>query len=181
MKYVSLVSISAVATTVLLGSSAYAATTGTITNTGPGSNNTITVNEDCSAIITNTNTISITGSNSQTSSSGSTTSGGNTTGGSATSGSSTNSNSYTVDLNIHNATPEVCVKPTVTPEENGGQVGGTSTTVGGRGGAQIAANQVQAPVGGVAAGAGGLTYGILSTSMLSGGYGLYRLRKQRQQ
>lgn len=178
MKPVSRVVACSVISALMLGGVAYAADTGSITNTGPGSNNTITINNSCASTTINSNNIDITNSNHQSSGSGGITSTGNTSSGSISSGSSSNTNSFGVDLTINNSTAPDCSPQAVATPTSGGQVSGVSTT------ATIEAasvTQVDAPVGGVGAGKGGISSSIFAASIFSGALGIYRLRKSNLQ
>jgi len=75
-------------------------TIASITNTGPGSHNQITVTNICTINVSNTTTVNINNSSSQTSSSGSTSSSGNTNGGTASSGSTSDSNSTDTSVTV---------------------------------------------------------------------------------
>ncbi len=105
----------------------------TITNTGPGSNNTCTVNDKYTCEVDNDNNVTVRDENDQVAGSGSATTSGNTSGGSSTSGSATNSNGTTFTVVIENdgcvvtnvAIPEV-PKPVAPQPVNGlGAVSGT--------------------------------------------------------
>ena len=156
----------------LLFTSAASAATCSISNTGPDSNNTCTVNGGTTCSVSNNNTINVSNNNSQTSGSGDADVTGNTTGGSATSGSASNTSSTSVDLGVTNGgcNPQV----TVTPPPAGGRGGGqTLAATAGKGAGQVTTT----PVGGVGAGAGGLATSILGLSAVSTFAGIYRLRK----
>lgn len=90
-----------------------------ISNTGPGSNNTITVNNSTICNSTSTNTAVVTNTNTQTSSSGSANTSGNTTGGSATSGTTNNSNNVLTSIIASNASACVPVTTAVTVPTGG--------------------------------------------------------------
>jgi hypothetical protein len=75
---------------------------GTISNTGPGSSNSITTHQTATTTVTNDNDISVTNLNHQDSSSGDAEVEGNTTGGSATTGDASNTNSSNFDLTVSN-------------------------------------------------------------------------------
>ncbi len=95
--------LSTLATVVLgvgLSSGVAAASTVTcgITNTGPGSNNTVTCVDSNNVQVTCTNNVVVANSSSQSSSSGSASTSGNTSGGSSSSGNASNSNTVTVNL-----------------------------------------------------------------------------------
>ena len=85
----------------------------TISNTGPGSNNSCEVVADYKCEIDNNNNIVVKDKNDQTAGTGKATVGDNTNGGSATSGSATNSNGTTFDVTIENGT--ACTVASVTP------------------------------------------------------------------
>ena len=76
--------------------------TGTISNTGPDSNNNITFNDTTTTTITNNNNVSVDNDVSQVASSGNATATNNTSGGSALSGQATNTSSLDVDIAIKN-------------------------------------------------------------------------------
>ncbi len=114
-----------------------------ISDTGPGSNNTITSSNYTECTSTAVNEMYISNQTSQSSSSGSATVSGNTSGGNATSGNSSNSSSTTTAVTATNNSG--CLPGAVTtPETNGnggsggGQTLGATTTaalVGGQGAA----------------------------------------------
>jgi hypothetical protein len=154
----------AIAAISLSGSSASvgAVSSGSISETGPDSTNTIEVKEDFKCEVKNDNNFAIKNSNNQDAASGSATVSGNTSGGGAKSGSATNSNGTVIDVTIDNS--GACVVTAVRPpapvvpgagavdEDNGnggGQpVGGMGAVrpVGGRGAvAPVAAPQKAAP------------------------------------
>jgi hypothetical protein len=176
MKKVTSIVTAAIAGVIFVGASASAVTTGSISNTGPGSTNTISISDQFSCRVTNDNDIDVTNDNQQNAGSGNATTSGNTTGGNAQSGSAANTNVTDVGINITNgpvcvtAQPAVPGQPTAPPVEGGrgaGQVGGVGVTTA----------QVAAPAGGVGAGAGGLSTSILAAGAVSTGIGLYRLKK----
>lgn len=76
--------------------------TGSISNTGPDSRNTITTTASSDVNVTNNNDLCITNNNTQHASTGDATVSNNTNGGSATTGSASNSNSTTLDLTVKN-------------------------------------------------------------------------------
>ena len=76
--------------------------TGTISNTGPGSKNTVSSNITDTTTVTNVNNVSVNNSSSQTSSTGSANVSGNTTGGSAETGDAWNDNSSSFNFVINN-------------------------------------------------------------------------------
>lgn len=102
----------------------------TISNTGPGSDNTCTVKEDYTCSVDNDNKIVVKDENDQVAGSGSATSSGNTSGGNATSGSASNENGTTFDIAIDNEGGCVVTKvtnpvtPTPTPAQPVGGLGG---------------------------------------------------------
>jgi len=76
--------------------------TGTITNTGPNSDNKVVSVNKLSVNVSNDNTICLTTNNQQNALSGSANVSGNTNGGSATTGSATNTSTNTVSLTVSN-------------------------------------------------------------------------------
>lgn len=76
--------------------------TGTITNTGPGSNNAVTTNQTETTTVTNNNNLSVTNTNDQHAYSGDAVTAANTTGGSATSGAATNTNDTSFNFAVSN-------------------------------------------------------------------------------
>jgi hypothetical protein len=107
----------------------------TISNTGPGSNNTCTVNTDYTCEVDNDNNVTVRDENDQVAGSGSASSDGNTTGGNATSGSATNDNGTTFTVEIDNGACVVTkvttpVTPTPTrPVGGSGAAGGAGAVV----------------------------------------------------
>lgn len=120
----------------------------TISNTGPGSTNTIETKDDFKCEVKNVNDFEITNNNTQEAISGSATVGNNTSGGNATSGSATNSNGTVIDVTVTNTG---CVVTAVTPPTPVVPGGGSVTPsanqpVGGKGAiTPVAAPQVAAP------------------------------------
>jgi len=164
----------AVTIALFFGTSAFAAS---ISNTGVGSNNSIHISSSQNCTIRNNTNVNISNSNSQSSSSGNASVSGNNSGGNATSGSTSNSSSTNFNLSVNNGNL-LCSPQTVTPPPSNGGGGSTQPpSSNGQVSGVSTQSQVQAPVGGVGAGAGGLTNVILSASLLSGALGLYRLRK----
>lgn len=105
----------------------------TITNTGPGSNNTCTVTDKFTCEVDNDNKITIKDENDQVAGSGTATNSGNTTGGNATSGSATNENGTTFEVVIENdgcVVTKVTTPVTPTPTQ---PVGGSGAAGGGAG------------------------------------------------
>ena len=88
----------------LAGASAALAADGTISDTGPGSTNTVSNNSTSTVAESNSNNISVTNNNSQSGSSGSASVSSNTSGGSAISGDVTNSSTVTTTISIGNST-----------------------------------------------------------------------------
>jgi hypothetical protein len=121
---------------------------GSISNTGPGSTNTVSCVDTENNSVSCDNNIVISNDNEQSASSGSAFTTDNTSAGGSTSGSAENSNSTVVAVGASCAPVETAA---VTPPAggSGGATLGASTVAGGRGGAQVVA-----PVGGVGAGAG---------------------------
>jgi len=176
MKKVSSITVGALAGVLLFGAVASATDTGSITNTGPGSTNTITMSDRCSLDVTNTTTVDVTNNNPRSAGSGDATNDGNTSGGNAQSGSAGNTSTTNVGVNVTNGPVTDCnVSQPTNPGNGGGEV--NAPTGGGRGAGQVSGAQVQAPVGGVGAGGGGLVTSIFTASILSGGLGLYRVKK----
>jgi hypothetical protein len=109
----------------------------TISNTGPGSNNTCTSNETYTCEVDTDNKVTIRDENDQVVGTGSATTTGNTSGGNATSGSASNQNGTTYTISIDNEGCEVTavstpVAPTPTPSQptNGlGAAGGSGAVV----------------------------------------------------
>lgn len=83
-----------------------------ISNTGPGSDNSCVVKDDFTCKVETDNKFTIINTNTQEATSGSATVSGNTTGGNATSGSATNSNGTVISIEVIN---EACVITAVTP------------------------------------------------------------------
>lgn len=102
-----------------------------ISNTGPGSNNQVTITSSTTTNCTSTNDIQVTNTNQQGSSSGSSNTSGNTSGGNATSGSATNTNSTSTSVAASGCTLASSVTPEPeTPGGSGaGEVLGESTEV----------------------------------------------------
>ncbi len=143
----------------LMGGVAAATTTcnGTITNTGPGSTNTITCDDTQNQNVSCDNNLIVDNSNHQSANSGQAFTTGNTSGGNATTGNSENSNTTSVDVHIGDACALVATAVTPPAGGSGGVTLGASTT------AAAKAAQVVAPVGGVGAGAGG---GVATNSVI---------------
>lgn len=78
------------------------ATSGTIGNTGPLSNNQISATELLTALFTNNNNVGVNNANAQGASTGSANVSFNTTGGSAVTGNASNSNNTSTSVNVHN-------------------------------------------------------------------------------
>jgi len=98
-----------------------AASAQSISNTGPGSTNTITNSQNCNASVTNNNNVSVSGSNNQNASSGNATNTGNTSGGNSSSGNASNNNSTSINFGINNGTAGVpCLPGTNNPGNGGG-------------------------------------------------------------
>jgi hypothetical protein len=116
----------------------------TISNTGPGSTNTIETTNDFKCEVKNKNDFEIINNNTQEATSGSATVKDNTTGGDATSGSATNSNGTVIDVQITNTG---CVVTAVTPPAPVVPVApAAAQPVGGKGAiTPVAAPQVAAP------------------------------------
>lgn len=90
----------------------------TISNTGPGSNNTCTVSGEYTCTVENNTVIIVDSNNQQVATSGDANNSGNTGSGGSTSGSATNSNGTTFNFTITNGedeeSPAVCTVSTVT-------------------------------------------------------------------
>lgn len=86
-----------------------------ITNTGPGSTNTITDSSTTNTTLTCDNAITVTTNNDQTSSSGSATTSGNTTAGDASSGNASNSSSSVSDIAVSCGAAANTTTPPSTP------------------------------------------------------------------
>lgn len=106
-----------------------------ITNTGPGSNNTCTVSSEFTCKVENDTVVIVNNKNEQVAQSGDATSGGNTTGGGATSGSATNSNGTTFNFTLTN---EGCVVASVTQPKPTPNVPVGGSGAAGGGGAVVA-------------------------------------------
>ncbi len=162
----------------LFGGTAAAQTS--ITNTGPGSNNTVTQTSTNNCTVTNNNTVTATNSNPQSSTSGTANTSGNTSGGSATSGSSSNTSNNSTNAfinNLNGCAPAAATAAAVTTSQP--QVQSAATT-GGQGAAEVMAAQVSAPVGAVSAGApndAALLLGLSSSTLLTGSVAAFRIRK----
>lgn len=94
-----------------------------ISNTGPGSNNTINTNNTRICNSTSANNAVVTNASAQTSTSGSSNVSGNTTGGGATSGTSNNSNNTLTSIIATNSSGCVPATLAVTPPTTGGGKG----------------------------------------------------------
>ena len=110
-----------------------------ITNTGPGSDNTIVFNNDCDVAVVNSNNVIIDVASSQDANSGHATVDGNTTGGGASSGDASNENSTSFEFVINNELPEDFASkedcPALVDNGNGdGGQGGNPDNGGGQGG-----------------------------------------------
>lgn len=146
--------------------------------TGPGSNNQCTVNDQCNITVGNNTEIDLSNNNGQTAGSGNGSTSGNTNGGGASSGSAGNNSSTDVTVDITNGTVPTCAAtPGTTPQtpttsNPGGGVAGTMTAV-----TSESQSQVDAPDGGVAAGAGGIAAPLLVASIVAAATGAGRLRQ----
>ncbi len=129
-KLKSLIAVAAVLALPLVATGSVSATDSscTISNTGPGSNNTCTVKEDYTCTVSSDNKIVIKDENDQVAGSGTATNSGNTTGGNATSGSASNENGTTFDVSINNegacVVTNVTTPVTPTPTQPVGGLGG---------------------------------------------------------
>jgi hypothetical protein len=85
-----------------LVSGVFATTTGTISDTGPGSKNVIATTNTNTTTVTNNNDVKVINSNEQSASSGNATVNDNTNAGGATSGNTANTNSSSTTVNINN-------------------------------------------------------------------------------
>lgn len=107
-----------------------------ISNTGPGSTNSIVDNSSTTCTSTSTNTAQVSNNTSQSGSSGSASASGNTTAGGATSGSVTNTSTTNTSLVLTNGNACAPAAVTPTPPKPGGKGGG----------AVLAESTSQAPV-----------------------------------
>lgn len=163
---------------------AQAALNCTISNTGPGSTNTCTTEDDREITFTCENGILINNDTNQEVTTGDAEVIDSTTGGGASSGDASNSNKTLVEVVIA-CGESIAQNPEPTPGGDGGGNGGP-VAPGGRGGgeAEEEVDQVNPPVGGVNAGVGGAAAsGLLATllggSAASGAIAIHRLRKLR--
>lgn len=108
-----------------IGSGVASAATGTIGNTGPNSNNQVTVNGNQHHHLSNTNYVHVKGSNMQTAYTGDVSVSHNTTGGSAMTGYADNSNSTGASLSISNASSSSAVLSSSTVGTDTGTVNTT--------------------------------------------------------
>lgn len=96
----------------------------TISNTGPGSNNTCQSTTDYSCKVDNNNNVTVTNQNGQTVGTGTANTSGNTTGGGSTSGTAANSNGTTFSFQVTNEGCAVtAVKQPEAPAPSGGGAG----------------------------------------------------------
>lgn len=109
----------------VLGMSVPAMAQSSISNTGPGSNNTIVDNSSVTCTSVMTNSAIVTNTTNQTGSSGSANVSGNTTGGSATSGNVGNNSSTNTQLSMTNSNPCLPASPVPTGGGGGGAGGGS--------------------------------------------------------
>ena len=105
----------------------------TISNTGPGSNNTCTVDQNHNVTVTCENGVTVANGTVQTANSGNATVSGNTVSGTATSGDANNVNSVATDLAAFCAAAPAAANP---PE--GGRGGGAPQAAAGAGAAAVA-------------------------------------------
>lgn len=161
----------------ILTTSTVSAEDGVITDTGPGSNNEININLGKSCYVTNDNNIYLTDTNEQIGTSGTATDDDNTEGGNAQTGEVSNDNDVKIRGTVDNAGGCVAAvtssTPTPTPAPTPQQSG------------KVEAAQVQAPVGGVKAGAGstdttGVLVGLLAAGVAAIGVGLRKLHALKQ-
>lgn len=142
-----------------------------ITNTGPGSNNTITHNNSCDSTVNNDTDIDVNVDNDQDADSGNATNNDNTSGGNSQSGDASNDSSIDVNLDVNNNSGNACApaSDTTTPPSGGsggGETLGSTTPVGGRGAVLAAGTQIAAlPNTGTTAPA---EYATVSVAALSG-------------
>jgi len=108
-----------------------------ISNTGPGSDNSITSTNDTDCSVENNNNVDVDNDNSQGANSGDSTNGSNTNGGNSNSGNANNSNSSDVNVDVNNSgccDCESTTTPTPTPPSEpstggeGGEVLSATTT-----------------------------------------------------
>lgn len=128
------------------------ADTGSISNTGPGSTNSISFTETNNAFLNCVNAVNVTNVNNQTAVSGGATVSNNTVGGGATSGSASNSNSTSANIGVSGCALNSA--PVTPPPTNGGTT--PTTPTGGSGGGQVSGASV------TLAGAGGSGGGQVS-------------------
>jgi hypothetical protein len=129
----------AIISTAFIGSFASAASCdGTITVTGPGSNNTITCNDDTNITVSCVNNVTVGNINNQTGSSGSASSGSNTSGGNVATGTVVNDNGNNVTIGAS------CNTPTGAVVETPGK-GSTEVPGGGQGGIGELPNTANTP------------------------------------
>lgn len=177
-KFLQLVSAAVVTFAVGFVPAVSAAADCTITNTGPGSTNTCTVNESNVVTVTCVNGVQVTNLNNQNAFSGTATVSGNTVSGNALSGSAENVNTAATALALNcaaapAATPTPTPAPTPAPAPAGGQGGGA---VQGAATQKVAAlpktgpNTVASVIALSVAGAGSLA------ALLHVGLGVYRRR-----
>lgn len=114
---------------VMIGGSVFAQDSGTIENTGPGSDNEIEISEECRVLIENNTNIKFENNNPQTSESGGAEVDNNTEGGDAISGDATNESNVEINVGVSNETREqveVCLA--AAGIDNGGGNGGEKPT-----------------------------------------------------
>lgn len=104
------------------------AETSSITDTGPGSENSVTTTENTTCTTDNTNDVDIDNSNDQSAGSGDASSEDNTTSGDSQSGDATNDNDTNVDVDISN--DEACNPSTTTEQPSNNSNGSTGTVLG---------------------------------------------------
>lgn len=128
--------------TVLLSTAALASSD--ISDTGPGSNNTVTVDTSNQVTVTNDNNVTVNNTNTQVATSGDATVSGNTTAGDATTGDATNTNTAKTTVEIDNQSPCCGQGGGGGNGQGGGQGSGQG---GGQGGSNIGAGASSSGVG----------------------------------
>lgn len=176
----------AVAGTILLSGGAVFAAEPSISNTGPGSDNTIKIENKCESTINNDTDVDITNNNPQDAESGESSAERNTTVGGVGSGNASNESSANFSVGVSNGSGSACataptasvtppaVTPTARPEMPAGGRGGETVVS-----AAPEARQVAAPVGGVGAGSGDSTYftALVTVTLASLAWFTARLRR----
>jgi hypothetical protein len=123
-----------------------------MSQTGPDSNNSVSVSETNSSSVTNVNKVAIVNATSQSAYTGDADVSHNTTGGNATTGAASNNNSVTTAVTIGNQTSGTPGTGGAGGSTGGGTTGGGSVTPAGSGGASAAATGSGTTIGSGAAG-----------------------------